>query len=119
MEYVTCKDSVMELIDEGTAQFGPSYRVSKEVIERVSKICEEVDRLVPTIDCEYVDVSIDERTKELTITVACDELILPDGRNGEFFDLIAMLDSFSFKKQGREFMRMDFNVSGVWEHMCG
>ena len=59
----------------------------------------------------------EEKTKTLRIVIVCDELELHGGRTNGFFKLITKLNSFSFSKQGREFIKIELNISNVWERM--
>ena len=52
-----------------------------------------------------------------TILNIYDELELHGGRTNGFFKLITKLNSFSFSKQGREFIKIELNISNVWERM--
>ena len=46
MEYTTCKDSVMELISDGSQVFGRDYKISEEMLSKLDEICDGVDELV-------------------------------------------------------------------------
>ena len=100
MEYTTCKDSVMELISDGSKVFGRDYKISEEMLSKIDEICDGVDELVSEIECESVHADIEEKTKTLRIVIVCDELELHGGRTNGFFKLITKLNSFSFSKQG-------------------
>ena len=115
MEYTTCKDSVMELISDGSKVFGRDYKISEEMLSKIDEICDGVDELVSEIECESVYADIE--TKTLRIVIVCDELELHGGRTNGFFKLITKLNSFSFSKQGREFIKIELNISNVWERM--
>ena len=106
MEYTTCKDSVMELISDGSKVFGRDYKISEEMLSKIDEI-----------ECESVHADIEEKTKTLRIVIVCDELELHGGRTNGFFKLITKLNSFSFSKQGREFIKIELNISNVWERM--
>ena len=108
MEYTTCKDSVMELISDGSKVFGRDYKISEEMLSKIDEICDGV---------ESVHADIEEKTKTLRIVIVCDELELHGGRTNGFFKLITKLNSFSFSKQGREFIKIELNISNVWERM--
>ena len=110
MEYTTCKDSVMELISDGSKVFGRDYKISEEMLSKM-------DELVSESECESVHADIEEKTKTLRIVIVCDELELHGGRTNGFFKLITKLNSFSFSKQGREFIKIELNISNVWERM--
>lgn len=115
MEYKGCYESVMELVAEASKEFGEQFTLNNEKANTLEYICEAVDKLVEDVDCESVDVSVDEVTKQLTIEVVCDEVIFEHGRSHEFFKLIQMLSSFSFSKKGREFIRIALNIDNMWE----
>ena len=117
MEYTTCKDSVMELISDGSKVFGRDYKISEEMLSKIDEICDGVDELVSEIECESVHADIEEITKTIRIVIGCDELELHGGRPNGFFKLITKLNSFSFSKQGREFIKIELNISNVWERM--
>ena len=50
MEYTTCKDSVMELISDGSKVFGRDYKISEEMLSKIDEICDGVDELVSEIE---------------------------------------------------------------------
>ena len=117
MEYTTCKDSVMELISDGSKVFGRDYKISEEMLSKIDEICDGVDELVSEIECESVHADIEEKTKTLRNVILSDKLELHGGRTNGFFKLITKLNSFSFSKQGREFIKIELNISNVWERM--
>lgn len=115
MEYNGCYGPVLELVNEGTGQF-KGYGLNKEKYEMLDAICETTDKLVSEIeDCECVNASIDDTTKQLTISILCDDVIFQHGRESVFFTLIQMLSSFSFSKAKGGLLRIDLNIDGVWE----
>lgn len=115
MEYRPCYDSVTEMVSEASHKFGEYYILQEEKFNRLRGICEIVDELVPEIDAESLDVTVDEASKRLTIGIECQEMVLEYGRTSDFFKLIKMVDSFSFYKVKKDLMRVDFNLDGMWE----
>lgn len=119
MEYTGCYDSVIELVDAGTEEF-PDYKLNEDKFSSLKDVCEMVDSLVEEIDdCECVNVSIDDHTKQLTISILCYDVIFQHGRENVFFSLIQMLSSFSFSKAKGGLLRIDLNIDGVWEEKSG
>ncbi len=119
MEYKGCYEPVIELVSEGTGQFD-GYALNKEKYGMLDVICKTADRLVSEIeDCECVNASIDDTTKQLTISILCDDVIFQHGRTSVFFQLIQMLSSFSFSKAKGGLLRIDLNIDGVWEKKSG
>lgn len=119
MEYMGCYDSVIEIVDEGTKEFAATHALSEEKVKSLSGVCEAADSFVGEIDCNFVDVSVDSSSKQLTIDIGCDDIILHDGRNSQFFTLIQMVDSFSFSKTKKCGLCIALNVDGVWERLRG
>ena len=69
MEYTTCKDSVMELISDGSKVFGRDYKISEEMLSKIDEICDGVDELVSEIECESVHADIEQRHSVLSLCV--------------------------------------------------
>lgn len=115
MEHKGCYEPVIELVDERTSQFN-GYELNQEKYEMLDVICEMTDKLVEEIeDYECVNVSVDDTTKQLTISILCDEVVFQYGRTSVFFQLIQVLNSFSFSKAKGGLLRIDLNIDGVWE----
>lgn len=119
MEYMGCYDSVMEIVNEGTKEFAAIYTPNEEKVKALGDICEAVDSFVGEIDCNFVDVSVDSNSKQLTIDIGCDDIVLHGGRNSQFFTLIQMVNSFSFSKTKKGGLCIALNVDGVWERLRG
>lgn len=119
MEYMGCFGSVMEIVDEATQEFSATYAPNKEKVEALEEVCEAVDDFVGEIDCNFVDVSVDSNSKQLTIDIGCDDIILHGGRSSQFFSLIQMVSSFSFSKTKNGGLCVALNIDGVWERLCG
>lgn len=113
MDYPGCKSFVDDLLNEANTEFSPAYTLRKNAQERLDKICGLVDELATELDCESVDVSVNTSSRQLTIMVICDDIILEDGTH-PFYELIKMLDSFAFSKC-KEFLRIELNIDGLWE----
>lgn len=118
MDYPGCKGFVDDLLSEVNAEFSPAYTLRKNAQERLDKVCELVDALAEELDCESVDVSVNTSNKQLTVMVICDDIVLEDGSH-PFFELIKVLDSFAFSKCGKEFLRIELNIDGLWERTSG
>lgn len=115
MEYKGCYNSAVELIEEASQEFGDGFMLNKSKFDSLKYVCEMIDNLVEEVDCESVDVSVNEVKKQFTIEVVCDEIIFEHGRSHEFFKTIQMLSSFSFSKKGKEFIRITLNIDNMWE----
>ena len=119
MEYIGCYDSVMEIVDEGAKEFAATHTPNEEKKAVLGDVCEAVDNFVGEIDCNFVDVSVNSNSKQLTIDIGCDDIILHGGRDSQFFTLIQMVDSFSFSKTKNGGLCIALNVDNVWERLRG
>lgn len=118
-EYIGCYDSVNEIVDEATNQFGKNYVLNEEKHGKLQEVCAAIDSFVEEIDCDFVDVTVDFNIKRLVIDIGCDDMVLHGGRNNQFFSLIQMLDSFSFSKTKNGALCIALNVDNMWERMRG
>lgn len=119
MEYSGCKPFVDEVIEESTKEFGTAYVLQPKVRDRLYAACEVVDEIVPELDCDVVDVSVNTSSKQFTIMIVCDDMVLEHGRTHKFFQLIKMVNSFAFSKSGQESLRIELNIDGLWERSSG
>lgn len=119
MENNSCYSSVAETINEETARCQGTHTLNQEKCELIESVCNMVDEFITGIDCEYIDVLIQEIDKTLIISIVCDEVILERGRTSIFFDIIQMVDSFSFSKSGKSNMKIELNIKGLWGKVCG
>ena len=62
MEYTTCKDSIMELIDDGSKVFGNDYKISKEMLSKIDEVCDGVDELCLKLNAK-VSMQISRRKR--------------------------------------------------------
>ena len=115
MDFHSCRNKVMSLIDETSKSFGSQYTLNKEKRDRLDKVCDGVGELIEGFDCEDFDVNVDNVTKQLTIAIICDEMLFENGRSHEFFKLIQLLSSFSFSKKGKESICVNLNIDDMWE----
>lgn len=115
MEEKSCKDLVMEVVEEASKRFGSSFVVTEESIGKLSDICDAVDNLADDNFCDYIDIDVDEYTKKLTIGITCDDLEMHGGRTNEFFTLIKMVDSFCFSTTSDGALNVEFNIFWIWE----
>ncbi len=118
MEYTTCRDSVLDIIDEATKSFGKSFTVTDQSIERIEEVCDMVDDLVNELYCDHVDVSVEPSSKCLTIGIGCDDLELHSGQSNGFFELIKKVDSFRFLVMKSGILKIEFNIYWIWEGAC-
>lgn len=118
MDYPGCKNFVEDLLNEANAEFSPAYTLRGNARERLDKVCELVDLFVGEVECEDVDVSVNTSSKQFTIMITCDDIVLEDKAH-PFFELIKTLDSFAFSKSGKEFLRIELNIDGLWERSSG
>lgn len=118
MDYPGCKGFVYDLLDEASDEFFPAYTIKENISERLDEICRLVDVLAIELDCENVDVSVNTSSKQLSIIIVCDEIIMENNAH-PFFELIKMLDSFAFSKCGKELLQIELNIDGLWERSSG
>ena len=120
MEYTGCLESVEELVEEASQEFYGRFVLNHEKFEALKEICSSVHGFVYDMldDCICVDTSVDENTKQFTIDVLLDDgIILSDESSSSFFSLIQKLSSFSFSKTKDGYLRVSFNLDGMWDRV--
>ena len=119
MEYMGCYDSVVEVIGEAEMQFEHTHTLNKDKYNELEEVCDAIDSFVKEICCNFVDVSVDSNSKRLTIDIGCDSVIFYNGRSSQFFELIQMVDSFSFSKTKDGGLCIALNIDGILEREHG
>lgn len=114
MEYTGCYDCVVDVADEATQIYSRHYKRNDEKYQQLQNICECVDELFREVDGVFVDVSVNDVTKQLTIDIGCDDVIFENGRSHMFFNVIQMFDSFEFSKTKDGYLRISLNLA-MWE----
>lgn len=114
MEYSGCYEAVNKIVLDATKQFGALYTLNQRRYDELSQICEAIDEFVESIECNFVDVSVDG-SKQLTVDIGCDEVVFEKGRSDGFFTLIQSTDSFSFSKSKGGNLCIALNIDGLWE----
>lgn len=107
-------DIVMDQINEAADESNGRLVVFDGVEDYFKTVCKLIDELSENVEVGnvYVDTEIDIR--KFSIVIMCDELLLVHGRSDNFFDLINMTDSFSFKKEKDDVMSISLNFCKIW-----
>lgn len=107
-------DTTMELISETVKKSKGRLVMFDGFDKKLGKICDLVAEFEEKVDLEDVYVQVDEEVRELSICILCDELILRNGREDSFFELIKLADSFSFSKEKEDTLNISLNFYHVW-----
>lgn len=107
-------DTTMELIGETVKKSKGRLAMFDGFDKKLSKVCDLVAEFEDKVDLEDVYIQIDEEVRELSICILCDELILRNGREDSFFELIKLADSFSFSKEKEDTLNISLNFFHVW-----
>lgn len=62
------------VLDEATARFSPNYRVSIELLDHFRAYCAVLDDVVSEPDCKGYNISVNENTHDITVTLYMKEL---------------------------------------------
>jgi hypothetical protein len=118
-DYSGCYDSVIEIVDDATKKFDGLYILNEKKYAALEAICDMVDDFVSEIEPNFVDVSVDTSSKQLTFDIGCDDLVLERGSDELFFAIIRKMGSFSFSKTKNGGLCIALNVNGLWERIYG
>lgn len=115
MAYPRCSETIIGLINEATEQFGELASLNKERYESLNDICDVIDNLIDETDCKSVEVDVDEKSGQVTITIICDEVVLGQGGCAGFCGMVQLLSSFSFSKEDDNSIRIALIIDDMWE----
>lgn len=107
-------DTVMELINETVKKSNGRLTMFDGFDKKLSMVCDLVSEFEDKVDLEDVYVQVDDECRALSICILCDELILRNGREDSFFELIKLVDSFSFSKEKEDTLNISLNFYHVW-----
>ena len=115
MSLNSCRDKVMSVVGKAFRDSGSKYILSEDKLDRLDAVCDSIDKLIEEFDGECSGVSVNDTTKQLTIAIVCDDIILEYGRSHEFFKLIQHLSSFSFAKKENERICVTLSINDMQE----
>lgn len=118
MEFVSCKETVMKIIEEASEVFGSKYYVSDGAYKKVDRVCDLVDEFALYANTDLIEVAADERYHRLSICIDCDEIVLYGSRPNALFALVKAVNCFNFSKHtedGEEYVRVELNFDWVWK----
>lgn len=113
MNVIQCFDVLMMVIDDANNQFGISE--NREKVSQFKLVCRNVDNFVDEVGGESIEVEVDEVTKDIFISVFCNDLVVEDDRR--CFELVASMSKKTcFKKSYDDnLLRIEFVFDGVWD----
>lgn len=129
MEYTTCYDSVMELVNKESEECGEGYKPG-EKYGKLKEICSAVDEFIKALDCVCDFVTVNVTTlKHVTFDIGCEEIafqrdavMLADNpselggkESKKFYRCVSMMDSVSFYKTPSDRLQITFELKDVWE----
>lgn len=121
MEYTTCRDDVLSLVKEANEKFGADYTPSELAMEQLDNVCDAMDEFIRSIDCECLDVYVDEAERTLVFSIICDEIVLQHigGQDRPFLYLATISHRLTFTKKGKEAIKIELAFLGIWKRTAG
>jgi len=79
-------------------------------------LCRRIDDLVPLFQCDAIQVDVDEKKKDIYVSLLSPDVIIKNGRNSPFFEIITTtgVRGVSFKQTEDE-LATTFILSGIWD----
>lgn len=114
MERTECKEKVFALLGKTTERLSPRFSQTGHIAV-MEKICPLVDALAAEQMCQSVEAGVDEAMLRLTISMTGVDMVMDTGAYSPFFELIGLVNSFSFEKSEEDGVLLKLNVDGLWE----
>ncbi len=105
--------AITETVKEELVRAQGRYLVSPERFNQIEDICTMIDSLLEYIECDFIDVLVQEPRKTIILSIVCDEIILRHSEDSQFSEIIQKADSFSFSKYDNEHIRINLNIEGL------
>lgn len=115
MKLVKCFDVVSMVVDEATEEFGGFFwKLNQESYDILKQYCDVIDSLSDEFGGIAYDVSVDDITHMISITLECDEIVIINKKH-RFYDLAerSELLKFSISKNGN--LNVGFVFPSVWD----
>lgn len=101
--------------DEATKQFAPRYVESENKDKRIAECCKDLDRMVEMFDGRSFEVSIDDSTRDVTLSLTYSiEDFQTDVKSSPFYNVMYNADTVVLERVGEDLVRMDLTYTGIW-----
>lgn len=111
---VKCFDILKEMIEDVTKMFSPEMVCSEKKVDTMRKICNAIDKFAKTHETTFYDISIDDSTYEIVISVDCDGFIL-DEPDDKMYAVIGCARNFTVEQGDKEdIIIFTLTFPGVW-----
>lgn len=112
---IKCFDVVNMVVEEGSNQFKPLWKVDQEKLDILHEYCDAIDGILKEFDGDSIDVDIDDIKMTICITVECEDLTI-ESKEHQFHQLVERAIGFGFEKsKEREAMCVKFVFPSVWD----
>ena len=110
---VKCFEVVSSVVEEGTSQFAPLWKINDENFRILETYCEVFDSLASEFGGVAFEVEVDDIKMTVGISLICEELIILS-QSHNFYRLVQKSNSFDFSTS-EEYLVARFEFPSVWE----
>ena len=107
---------VSMVVDEATKQFSPLYTPVQERMDILKQYCKAFDDIIAKSDGEEFECTVDEISKETSITMVIADLIIED-RKDPFHQLMQRSLSTTIQSAGNDSIRVKMVFPSLWDHI--
>ena len=101
--------------DEATKQFSPRYIESENKDKRIAECCKDLDRMIEMFDGRSFEVSIDNATHDVLLSLTCSiEDFQTDVKSSPFYNVMYNANRVVLERAGENLVRMDLTYPGIW-----
>ena len=116
MRQVNCFDVVSEVVDEATNRFSPIWKPVSENINILRQYCDGIDNIADEFDGVSYEVSVDEITMDISLSLTCKEITVLSGDH-ILYKLLERVCSCEFSSPDPDTICITFTFPPIWERM--
>lgn len=113
MAFVKCIDVVSMVIEEATARFAPLWKLDVESSRILEQYCSVIDSLAEEFGGESFEVSVDEISMDIKITMECEDITI-ESVSHKFCKLALHTKAVGFSASEDGNLNLEFVFPSVW-----
>ncbi len=106
-------NALVDLINETLSHYGDKFKLNKEKLGDLEKICDTMDSFAEMLDAESMLVEVLPERKEVCFRLYMCDMVFKNGRSHDFFEIIKMFDSFSFSNNN-DMLMLTLSIHKMW-----
>lgn len=113
---VKCFDVVNMVVQDASDEFGEKWSINHEALKTIERRCDKIESIMKDFNGDMFEASVDEYTHDITLSFAISHFIPKTQTDYRMMILLLSSDEMKVSGWGRELIRFDIIVPGVWDY---